>query len=75
MSIAEIKEEITRLTSAERIELMNALWDSLDAQDQEIESPAWHKEELRTREEEIASGKAQFLTWEDAKADILRRTS
>jgi hypothetical protein len=39
------------------------------------ELPEWHKDELRQREQEIASGEATFISWEEAKADILRRTS
>lgn len=75
MSVTEIKDEISRLTNAERIELLNAVWDSIENKDEEIESPAWHAEVLAQRETEIASGKAKFIPWEEAKADILRRTS
>lgn len=74
MSVAEIKRELVRLTDAERLDLIEAIWESLDDKD-EIPSPDWHEKELRLREEEIASGKAKFIKWEDAKADIVRRTS
>jgi len=71
MSIVEIKQELSRLSIPERLEL---LWGSLENKD-EVESPAWHEGELRRREQEIASGEAKFVPWEEAKADILRRTS
>lgn len=71
MSIAEIKQELSRLSLSERLEL---LWESAANKDG-IESPAWHGEELRRREEEIALGEATFIPWEEAKADIIRRTS
>jgi putative addiction module component (TIGR02574 family) len=74
MSVAEMKQELSRLTNAERLELMNAIWASLDNKD-DVESPAWHEAELRLREEEIASGKTKFTPWEEAKTEILRRTS
>ena len=73
MSIAEIKEQIAALPMAQRIELVMSLWDTID--ENQIESPAWHAEVLADREAEIQSGKAKFIPWEDAKADILRRTS
>ena len=73
MSIAEIKEQIAALPMAQRIELVMSLWDTID--ENQIESPAWHAEVLAEREAEIHSGKAKFISWEDAKADILRRTS
>lgn len=58
MSLAEIKTTVLSLTSAERIELMNALWDSLGSE--EIESPLWHEEELKRREKEISTGEAKL---------------
>jgi len=74
MSVAEMKQELVRLTDAERIELLEAVWASLDNKD-DLEPPAWHEAELRFREEEIVTGKAKSISWEEAKADILRRTS
>lgn len=70
MSVAEIKEELVRLTSAERVELLEAIWDSLEVKDQEIESPPSHERELESREKEIAKGAAKFIPWEEAKAQI-----
>ena len=75
MSVTEIKEQLSRLTNAERIELLNAVWESIENKDEELESPAWHAEVLAEREAEIQSGEAKFIPWEEAKADILRRTS
>ena len=74
MSVTEIKQELTRLTNAERWELLEAIWETLENKD-DIPSPDWHREELHRREEEIASGKAKFIKWGNAKADIVRRTS
>ena len=67
MSVAEIKQELSRLTKAERIELMNAIWASLDNKDEEVESPAWHREVLAEREARIQSGEAQFLSLDEVK--------
>ncbi|HXU46104.1 MAG TPA: addiction module protein [Thermoanaerobaculia bacterium] len=39
-----------------------------------LESPAWHEDVLREREQSLASGEAVILDWEQAKADIRRRT-
>jgi putative addiction module component (TIGR02574 family) len=67
MSVTEMKQELSRLTNAERIELMNAIWASLDNKDEEIESPAWHSEVLAEREARIQSGEAQFLSLNEVK--------
>jgi hypothetical protein len=59
----------------DKLQAMETLWESLSADAAAIESPAWHEEELRERERKIASGEAEFIDWEKAKADIRRRTS
>ncbi|MEK7229203.1 MAG: addiction module protein [Candidatus Binatota bacterium] len=35
-----------------------------------MESPAWHKDILDERRQRIAEGKARFVDWEKAKAEI-----
>ncbi|MDQ6655168.1 MAG: addiction module protein [Verrucomicrobiota bacterium] len=67
MSVAEMKQGLSKLTNAERIELMNAVWESIENKDEEIESPAWHGEVLAEREAEIQSGTAKFLSLEELK--------
>jgi hypothetical protein len=39
----------------------------------EIESPAWHEDVLREREEAVKSGRETFLDWEEVKKQ-LRKT-
>jgi hypothetical protein len=63
------------MSAEDKLQAMEALWESLSADPAAIESPAWHEEELRERERKIASGEAKFIDWEKAKADIRRRTS
>ncbi|HEY4256724.1 MAG TPA: addiction module protein [Candidatus Udaeobacter sp.] len=66
MGVAEIKQEVNRLTNAERIELTMWLWDSLDDKEK-IESPSWHGDVLAERAAKIESGDAKFLTIEELK--------
>jgi hypothetical protein len=66
---------LNEMTVEEKLQTMEALWQSLSADSAAMESPAWHEEELRERERKIASGEAKFVDWEKAKADIRRRTS
>jgi hypothetical protein len=66
---------LDEMTVEDKLQAMEALWESLSADPAAIESPAWHEEELRERERKIASGEARFIDWEKAKADIRRRTS
>lgn len=66
---------LNEMSVEEKLQTMEALWENLSANPEAIESPAWHEEELRVREQRIASGDAEFIDWEKAKADIRRRTS
>lgn len=66
---------LNEMSAEEKLQTMEALWQSLSADPVAVESPAWHEEELHERERKIASGEAKFIDWEKAKADIRRRTS
>jgi len=62
------------MTAEEKVQTMEAIWQSLSANPDAIESPAWHEEELQVREAQIALGEAKFVGWEKAKAEIRRQT-
>jgi putative addiction module component (TIGR02574 family) len=64
-------DEITRLTAAERLALIAALWDSLDDEQLPIE-PA-QREELARRLDSFEQDRAQGVTWEQLKAELARR--
>ena len=58
---------IDKMSTTDRIQAMEDLWDALTHEKKEIESPAWHEEILNSRRKKIESGKAKFLTIEDLK--------
>ena len=66
---------LNEMSVEEKLQTMEALWQSLSADPVAIESPPWHEEELAERERKIESGETKFVEWEKAKADIRRRTS
>ena len=66
---------LDKMSAEEKLQTMEALWQSLSTDPAAIESPAWHEEELAGREGKIESGEAKFVEWERAKVDIRRRTS
>ena len=66
---------LNEMTAEEKIQTMEALWQSLSSDSTAVESPAWHEEELRVREQKIESGESKFVDWEKAKTDIRRKTS
>jgi hypothetical protein len=72
MSVLELKEEVSRLSKAERLEAMEWLWASLSKEQQEIESPEWHGEVLAARKAKVDSGEARFLSIAQLKKRLRR---
>jgi len=60
--------EIRKMSMIERLQAMEALWDSLMDEDSEIESPHWHRDILEERKRKIENGKAEFVSLEELKA-------
>lgn len=63
--------EITDMPVAEKLKLMEALWDSLiDRTGGGVESPAWHGAVLEERLRRLANGEEQVSNWKEAKDRI-----
>lgn len=56
----------------EKLKLMEALWEDLSRSDTEVESPAWHAQELAQTEQRLAEGKEEILDWDTAKKELRR---
>ncbi len=60
--------EFKKMSRAERLATMEALWDSLVEEEGEIESPEWHREVLEERKRKIEGGQAEFISLEKLRA-------
>ncbi len=60
--------EIKKMSMRERLQAMEALWDSLLDEESEIESPEWHHDILEERKRKIENGKAEFISLEELRA-------
>ena len=63
MSVTEIKN----MSTIERIQTMELLWDALSHEDNEMKSPAWHEAILKKRKERIESGETKFISLDQLK--------
>jgi len=70
-----MKLNLEEMTVVEKLQIMEALWDDLCKNVDELESPEWHGEILQKREKEIQMGKDQFEDWTQAKKDIWQSVS
>jgi len=60
--------EIKKMSRIERLQAMEALWDSLLGEEAEIESPEWHRGILEERKKKIETGEAEFISLEKLRA-------
>ena len=59
--------DIEKLTVIEKLQAMETLWDALQHDGVEAESPAWHSEVLVARQQKIAEQQASFLDLDELK--------
>ena len=69
MSIAELR----KLPRDEKLKIIETLWSDLAGDEESFESPAWHAEELRRTEADLAAGRVEVLDWEGAKKELRKR--
>ncbi|HOC70503.1 MAG: putative addiction module component [Candidatus Hydrogenedentes bacterium ADurb.Bin101] len=70
--MANVLEELEKLSVAERLQLVEDLWDSIARSNTEVPIPQWQKDELARRKEIYLRNPDAVLTWDQAKRDILQ---
>ncbi len=60
--------EIEKMSTIERLQAMEALWDSFMKEESKIDSPKWHQDIIEERKRKIENGKAEFISLEELKA-------
>ena len=63
-------EQIHQMPLHEKLRVMEAIWDDISREEENLEFPEWHKAILDERERLLNEGKDQFVDWEDAKRQI-----
>ncbi len=58
---------IFELSSAEKLQLVEDLWDDLASKPEEIPIHDWQKEELARRKANLQKNTASALSWEEVK--------
>jgi hypothetical protein len=65
--------ELQQMSRLEKVRLMEAIWTDLSREDDSVESPAWHKDELEQTEARYAAGLEEVVDWSEAKKELRRR--
>ena len=63
MEAKKIRQEVSRLGLAEKLLLVEDLWDSIALSNSELPLPDWQKRELDKRYEEYKTGKQSLHDW------------
>ncbi|MDI6763758.1 MAG: addiction module protein [Thermodesulfobacteriota bacterium] len=66
---------LSKLSVAQKLDLMETLWADLTQDEKKLKSPAWHETVLKDREEAFAAGKVTVSEWEQAKKRIKKKVS
>ena len=56
---------VDEMTLQEKLDALEAIWESLSADPSNVPSPSWHAEVLAEREESMRQGKVRILDWDD----------
>lgn len=62
--------DIKHLSKAEKLRMMEAIWEELSANDQEVESPDWHQKALQETEHRLSAGQEKVVDWQTAKKKL-----
>jgi putative addiction module component (TIGR02574 family) len=59
--------DIQKMSVQDRLEMMEAIWESFSYEQIDIDSPDWHQNILEKRKQKLESANAEFVTIETLK--------
>jgi putative addiction module component (TIGR02574 family) len=65
--------DLRALPLSERLQLIEDLWDSIDADSETLPVPDWHRGEIDRRLESLDSGTSIGASWPEVRDRILRK--
>lgn len=71
----ELRRSIEKMSGAEKVELMEALWEDMMLRSQSLPSINWHKRILDERRQAVLRGEAHYSSLDETKKELLDRFS
>jgi len=65
-----IELPLAQMSPDDKLQAMELLWADLSKDPAQVVSPAWHREELHRRQDEVQQGKAGFQSWDAAIGEL-----
>ena len=70
MRSEQIKDEINKMGLAEKLLLVEDIWDSIAASNADISMPEWQKKELDNRYSDYKSGRLTVHDWKSVHNEL-----
>ncbi len=70
--MGNVLEELEKLSVAERLQLVEDLWDGIARSNVDMPVPQWQKDELERRKQNYLKNPESVQSWNTAKREILR---
>jgi len=70
---AALATEIGRLTTAEKLQLVEKLWDEISASEDQLPIPDWHRQVLAEDEARYQANPTEGSSWPEVKARLPRK--
>jgi len=61
------------LSVEQKLQVMEAIWQDLSGEEENVQSPSWHQDALRKTEQRCKAGKEAVFDWADAKRELRKR--
>ena len=61
---------LEKMSTEEKLQVMEAIWDDLSRHADELQPPAWHGDVLAAREDAVRRGDQKFEDWAVAREKI-----
>jgi hypothetical protein len=65
-----MKLNLNDMTTEEKLQAMELLWDDICRNVPDFSSPTWHGGILKERDTNVKEGREKFVDWKQAKKDI-----
>jgi hypothetical protein len=65
--------ELHQLSSKEKLQIIEALWDDLVGDESSLPDLSWHETELKATEDKLLAGEVDVLDWQQAKKELRSR--
>lgn len=66
----ELSLPLLKMSTADKLRTMEALWDDLCENSDDLISPCWHGDVLKERDNKVAEGGEKIYGWNEAKKII-----